>query len=1080
MLHALSQASQESDIVDTQPSARHLLQAPLLRSATVALAASNELAVRAIQALSNLLLDDATRQGDLASQISPLETAVGLHGAALHIALNAANPSTESVRKALQADHELAGSGGGSIQLPAVGTTADSAAPTASSINDALRSHHHKALCAFVKGLDLETTQGIVKAIGEAFNGTMLLPVRVLFTTSPLGDPIAKRDETLARLNDLRSYMTSYLEHSIRIDPSTGLERESMRHYHLTDHHGSPSPFVTAFLDLTLDKVPWIDAPHGLLGYQHRLNSNERAAHLPSADHFCIPAVMEELADFAQKLFSAIGMDAVVNEADGYSMEGFCRFYAKHLKLAGRLESREEKLKWLEASVSHWHSALALAGSTLRALVFSSNVATLNLASFRCARRPNAPAASPAFFQAARPLFRADSPPVQDLLKMQTALATAKSIRASTDIYGDGGGGSSTVAYEDVQLPRLSSLKRSTSGSPAPSQPRSTKQKATSQAPPLPRAASSSPTPKAADGTKPSTSPHPPGSLVKSWRYTNGGKILIVSGRAWNLPPLAKHLGVRITDVCWPYALCLANSDASRPARCDKFGKANHGAHGTGAHISLDLTQLDNFWRPATDEEKRGLWSVTQLNKELGKGKGPSKGKGSKGGKGRGGRGRGRGRGGHLDFALDDYAGGDGYSDYSYSGYGLDDYSGGDPHYGWGEDPEAWPEDSWPDEDILYEEGEEAYEEEDDGGAAFYSLVRRSPGRQGDLPSSSAALPSPPRFALLGRGLLSLRAGRSDPAIAAPIDSLPSPKALPSAATQRNVLHSPMRTLAAHVQNEGRLLVDVGGRGQCGPNTLSFQIGLLDPVLHFGAPDGPALRSACCKHIMDKQVQRRLTSLNDEYGFPMMLGPLVINTMLQWPQGSTDLEPSIENWCDMISRPETWTDIAFLQIVSDLCQVAIHVTGVSDLSEIVPDMLLILPCNQQPPKALLRVGYWLDRHLVAIVDVAQEKGAAPADLPDGSPPPPPCPPPPAEDLDEGLVAALVNSEITLEEDAIRRAIRLTAAAAETESERNISAVEIQTAIERSLLDEAAAARARTTGGEQIAVERPEQIGRAHV
>ena len=550
-----------------------------MRSATAALAASNELAVRAIQALSNLLLDEATRQGDLASQISALETAVGLHGAALHIALNAANPSTESVRKALQADHELAGSGGGSLQLPAVGTASDSAAPTASSINEALRSLHHKALCAFVKGLDLETTQGIVKAIGEAFNGTMLLPVRVLFTTSPLGDPIAKRDETLARLNDLRSHMTSYLEHSLRIDPSTGLVRESMRHYHLTDHHGSPSPFVTAFLDLTLDKVPWIDAPHGLLGYQHRLNSNERAAHLPAADHFCIPAIMEDLADFAQKPFSAIGMAAVVDEVDGYSMAGFCHFYAKHLKLAGRLEAREEKLKWLEASVAHWHAALSLAGSTLRALVFSSNVATLNLASFRCARRPNAPAASPAFFLAARPLFRADSPPVQDLLKMQTALATSKSIRASTDIYGDGGGSSSTVAYEDVQLPRLSSLKRSTSGSPSFPQPRSTKQKATSQAPPLPRAASSSPTPpRAADGTKPSTSTYPPGSLVKSWRYTNGGRILIISGRAWNLPSLAKHLGVKMTDVCWPYALCLATSDAARPARCDKFGKANHGA----------------------------------------------------------------------------------------------------------------------------------------------------------------------------------------------------------------------------------------------------------------------------------------------------------------------------------------------------------------------------------------------------------------------------------------------------------------------------------------------------------------------
>ena len=93
----------------------------------------------------------------------------------------------------------------------------------------------------------------------------------------------------------------------------------------------------------------------------------------------------------------------------------------------------------------------------------------------------------------------------------------------------------------------------------------------------------------------------------------------------------------------------------------------------------------------------------------------------------------------------------------------------------------------------------------------------------------------------------------------------------------------------------------------------------------------------------------------------------------------------------MISKPETWTDIAFLQVVSDMCGVAIHVTGVSDLSEIIPDMLLILPCDKKPPKALLRVGYWLDRHLVAIVDLVQEKGAAPADLPDGRPPPPPGP-----------------------------------------------------------------------------------------
>ena len=422
------------------------------------------------------------------------------------------------------------------------------------------------------------------------------------------------------------------------------------------------------------------------------------------------------------------------------------------------------------------------------------------------------------------------------------------------------------------------------------------------------------------------------------------------------------------------------------------------------------------------------------------KGKAPSKGKG-KGGKGRGGRGRGRGRGrgGHLDYALDDYVEGGGYFD-----YGFDEYYGGASHHWLEDDPDPWPEEDWPDDDFLYEDGEEACEDEDDGGAAFYSLVRRSPGRQGDLPSSSAALPSPPRFALLGRGLLSLRAGRSDPAIAAPIDSLPSPKALPSAATQRNVLHSPMRTLAAHVQNEGRLLVDVGGRGQCGPNTLSFQIGLLDPVLHLGAPDGPALRSACCKHIMDRQVQRRLTSLNDEYGFPMMLGPLVINTMLHWPQGSTDLEPSIENWCEHDLQAG---DVDRRRLPADRLRPLPgghprhgRLRPQRGRARHAPHPAVRPAAAESPPPSGLLARPAPRRHRRR--GAGEGRGAG-GSCRTGAPPPPPCPPPQVAWLNAELQLdeqpplfrrtpgrgarprSGSNSEVTLEEDAVRRAIRLT-------------------------------------------------------
>ena len=885
------------------------------------------MALRSIRALSNLLLPESARQGDLASQLSALDAAIGLHGAALHIALNANNPTLDSVQRALVDDHTLAGQST-LTPLATAASTVDSGAPTASATNEALRGHHHKALVALLKGLDLETSTGIHQAIGEALNGTMLLPARVLFSTSALGDPVSKRDETLARINDLRPHLTGFLEHSLKLDPVTGVERPEMKHYRLTDANGAPSAFATSFWEMAFDKIPWMDAPYGYLGYQQRVDSNQHPAALPAADHFCIPSVMEEFADFAQKPFSAIGMNANVDAADGFSMAGFCHFYAKHLKLAARLQTREEQIRWLETSVAHWHAAMTLAGTSLHALVFSSNVATLNLATFQ---RPRRQAGGPPFITAARPLVRADSPAVVALRQMQTALGNVKSLKASTDIYGDGGGSSTSVAYEDVQLPRLSSLKRS---NPNPNPNPRQKPLDKGKEPKITHKADVDPTPPASQGA-------PPGSLAQSWRYLQGGKILIISGRAWNVPGLCKHLGVKPGDICWPFALCLATKDPARLARCDKFGKPSHGPIGKAAHTLLDLTKLDSFWRPATVEEKKGLVSAIQAPSDTG-GKGQGKGKGR--GKGSG---RGRARGGQHHDLFED----------------MDDVDG-----------------------------------DDDGGAAFLALTHRGgAGRQGDGKRSRAPSPdtaddpASQRFVLLGRDLSSFRAGQADAVASAPIDKLPSPKAPASAATQRNALHSPMRTLAAHLLNEGRLLIDVGGQGQCGPNTLSFQIGLLDSVLKLGAPDGPTLRAACCKHILDRDVQRKVTSLTDEYGMPMLLGQLVIDAMLHWPSCSFDGNVSVENWCKMISKPETWTDIAFLQVVSDMCGVAIHVTGVSDLSEIIPDMLLILPCDKKPPKALLRVGYWLDRHLVAIVDLVQEKGAAPADLPDGRPPPPPGP-----------------------------------------------------------------------------------------
>ena len=74
-------------------------QAPYLRSATVNLAPSSYMALRAIHRIGSLLLSDMSSHADLASQIARIEDALSLHAAALHIALNALRAGVRRARR---------------------------------------------------------------------------------------------------------------------------------------------------------------------------------------------------------------------------------------------------------------------------------------------------------------------------------------------------------------------------------------------------------------------------------------------------------------------------------------------------------------------------------------------------------------------------------------------------------------------------------------------------------------------------------------------------------------------------------------------------------------------------------------------------------------------------------------------------------------------------------------------------------------------------------------------------------------------------------------------------------------------
>ena len=83
---------------------------------------------------------------------------------------------------------------------------------------------------------------------------------------------------------------------------------------------------------------------------------------------------------------------------------------------------------------------------------------------------------------------------------------------------------------------------------------------------------------------------------------------------------------------------------------------------------------------------------------------------------------------------------------------------------------------------------------------------------------------------------------------------------------------------------------------------------------------------------------------------------LVINCFTHWPRDvQNDAVPSVESWSEAILRPDTWTDLAFTQLVADLYKVAVKVTGVNDLSDIIA-LGIVGPCDGAPHTALIETA----------------------------------------------------------------------------------------------------------------------------
>lgn len=100
-----------------------------------------------------------------------------------------------------------------------------------------------------------------------------------------------------------------------------------------------------------------------------------------------------------------------------------------------------------------------------------------------------------------------------------------------------------------------------------------------------------------------------PGSLTASWTWISQNELFI-SGLVWNVPELARKLGVPRNSRCWPWILTMRTAQ-NRPTVCDKWGAPGHRSESDAAHkeiAAFDRTSMSGdprVCRLPTAEERQ-------------------------------------------------------------------------------------------------------------------------------------------------------------------------------------------------------------------------------------------------------------------------------------------------------------------------------------------------------------------------------------------------------------------------------------------------------------------------------------------
>ena len=415
------------------------------------------------------------------------------------------------------------------------------------------------------------------------------LPRRIL-TNGERDSPICRRDVTLSVILSLLPFLSEWFTLAVATEPDGTIPR-GLEDWSITGDAGRDSAFLKSFLAGDWATMDWYgtSTTPGLCYY---LSRRQTAIYTPPKpeDWFCVPSSLRRLADFGQRLFSALGYPATVEH--GHSFQSFIHLIIFYLEKAPDLPTTDMAIRWVDDCDICARQALALAAQSHK----------LRIGLAGGAPQPPLGALLP---EACAPiqLLKARSIKLQKGIddERDKPSVLQRGERATVQLSG-----TNNVPLRSARPQRLKRLRAGDSEgqlclpAPAPGAP--------GEGPLLLRAPGEGPLLLRGDGALAlhAGAELPPGTRGVIVRRAAGGHLQ-VGGRVWRTGALALAKGERPEEKCFGLILSRQRDDRRQHLCLHGMQGAQHASFTSQAHVLKDFDfekDAKSFSRFATPEEQ--------------------------------------------------------------------------------------------------------------------------------------------------------------------------------------------------------------------------------------------------------------------------------------------------------------------------------------------------------------------------------------------------------------------------------------------------------------------------------------------